>query len=106
MLVSQEGIPLSQEQAQHLSQMEQEETVTLPHKYGAAVEQHGEEEEHIHLPGPSYWPILVAAAMALTMVGLMIDIGVAAVGLLLAFIFGIGWGLGWGLEGKQHAPVE
>ena len=98
------GTLLSQEQA-HVSQTEQEETATLPDAYGVAGH-HGEEEEHIHLPGPSYWPILVAAAMALTLVGLMIDIGIAAVGLLLAFIFGVGWGLNWGLEGQQQAPVE
>lgn len=96
---------MSQEHAQQVSQTEQEEKVTLPDAHGGAA-QHGEGEEHIHLPGPSYWPILLAAAMALTLVGLMVDIGLAAAGLLLAFIFGVGWGLNWGLEGQQHAPVE
>jgi hypothetical protein len=96
---------LSQEQAQHMTDTQQEDTVTLPGSSGAA-QHHDEEEEHIHLPGPSYWPILLAAAMALTLVGLLISASVAAIGLLLAFIFGIGWGLNWGLESQQEAPVE
>jgi len=95
---------LSQEQAQHVSHTEQEDTVTLPDAH-AVVEHHGEEEEHIHLPGPSYWPILLACALALTMIGLLVDISLAAIGLLLAFMFGIGWGLNWGLESHQ-ASVE
>ncbi|HEY7350702.1 MAG TPA: cytochrome c oxidase subunit 4 [Ktedonobacterales bacterium] len=97
---------MSQEHAQQVSDTaEQEDTVTPAGSYGAA-KHHDAEEEHIHLPGPSYWPILLAAAMALTMVGLLIDISLAAVGLLLAFIFGIGWGMNWGLEGHQEAHVE
>ena len=96
---------MSQEQAQHVSNAEQEDTVTAVSSYGASAH-HDAEEEHIHLPGPSYWPILLAAAVAFTMVGLMIDISLAAVGLLLAFVFGIGWGLNWGLESQQEAPVE
>ncbi|HEU5368055.1 MAG TPA: cytochrome c oxidase subunit 4 [Ktedonobacterales bacterium] len=96
---------MSQEQAQQVSNAEQDDTVTVVSSYGA-VQHQSEEEEHIHLPGPSYWPILLAAAMALTMIGLMIDISLAAVGLLLAFIFGIGWAMNWGLERHQQAPVE
>jgi hypothetical protein len=102
---------LSQEQAQHISSAEQEDTVqedsvALTSGYQTDTKRHDEEEEHIHLPGPSYWPILLAAAMGFTMVGLMIDISLAAVGLLLAFIFGIGWAMNWGLEKHQQAPVE
>jgi hypothetical protein len=97
-------VVLSQEQAQHVSNAEQEDTVTVAGSHGAT--EHHDEEEHIHLPGPSYWPILLAAAMAFTMVGLMVDISVAAVGLLLAFMFGIGWGMNWGLESHQEAHVE
>lgn len=96
---------MSQEQAQQVSSAEQEDKATAASSYGAA-EHHDEEEEHIHLPSPSYWPILLAAAMTFTMVGLMIDFTLAAVGLLLSFIFGIGWGMNWGLESHQEAPVE
>ncbi|HLW02020.1 MAG TPA: cytochrome c oxidase subunit 4 [Ktedonobacterales bacterium] len=101
---------MSQEQAQSISNAEQEDTVTLADSHGTAGQQaaahQGEEEEHIHLPGPSYWPILLAAGMAFTMVGLMIDISLAAAGLLLSFIFGIGWAMNWGLESHQEAHVE
>ena len=96
---------MSQEQAQSISNAEQEDTVTLADSHGATLP-HAEEEEHIHLPGPSYWPILLAAGMAFTMVGLMIDISLAAAGLLLSFIFGIGWAMNWGLESHQEAHVE
>ena len=96
---------MSQEQAQSISSAEQEDTITPVSSYGAAAHQ-SEEEEHIHLPGPSYWPILLAAGMGFTMVGLMIDISLAAAGLLLSFIFGIGWAMNWGLESHQEAHVE
>ena len=96
---------MSQEQAQHISSTEQEETSAAVSPQGADVH-HDEEEEHIHLPGPSYWPILLAAAMAFTLIGLMIDVSLAAAGLLLSFIFGIGWSMNWGLESHQKAHVE
>jgi hypothetical protein len=99
---------LSQEQAQSVSNADQEDTVTVVSSQGTSAhpEQHGAEEEHIHLPGPSYWPILLAASMAFTLIGLMIDVSFAAAGLLLAFIFGIGWAMNWGLESHQEAHVE
>ncbi len=99
---------MSQEQAQSISNADQEDTVTVVSSQGALAhpEQHDAEEEHIHLPGPSYWPILLAAAMAFTLIGLMIDVSFAAAGLLLAFIFGIGWAMNWGLESHQEAHVE
>jgi hypothetical protein len=96
---------LSQEQAQHITSADQEETSTLVGGHEVAAH-HGEDEEHIHLPGPSYWPILLAASIALTLIGLIISVTLAAIGLLLAFIFGIGWGMGWGLESRQEATVE
>ena len=97
---------MSQEQAQHISSAGPEDTLTLTGSQTVSKYHHDEEEEHIHLPGPSYWPILLASAIALTLVGLLIDVSVALVGLLLAFIFGIGWGMGWGLESQHEAPVE
>lgn len=96
---------MSQEQAQHRSSTDQEETFTLAGGHEVTAH-HGEEEEHIHLPGPSYWPILLAASIALTLIGLIVSVTLAAIGLLLAFIFGIGWGMGWGLESHQEATVE
>ena len=64
------------------------------------------EEEHIHLPGPSYWPLFLAIGIGIALTGLIVDITFFAVGILLAFIAGIGWGFGWGLERNQEAPAE
>lgn len=95
---------MSQEQAQHISSADQQ---TITQSGGHEVAHHeGDEEVHIHLPGPSYWPILLAASMVLAVSGLMINIEMAGAGLLLAFIFGIGWGMGWGLESHHEASVE
>ena len=96
---------MSQEQAQQVSSAEQEDKATSVSSYGAA-EHHDAEEEHIHLPGPSYWPILLAAGMAFTLIGLMIDISFAFAGLILSFIFGIGWAMNWGLESHQEAQAH
>jgi hypothetical protein len=58
----------------------------------------GEQEEetspHIHLPNPSYWPILLGAAIFVTMVGLItvsINIIIALIGLILVLICILGW---------------
>ncbi len=64
------------------------------------LEQQGEgehEEEaspHIHLPNPSYWPILLGAAIAITMIGLVavsINPLIALIGLILVFLCILGW---------------
>jgi hypothetical protein len=61
-------------------------------------------EEHAgpHLPGPSYWPLLLGASAAFTFVGLILwnnvldtvpALLIAAVGLISVLISMIGWGL-------------
>jgi len=95
---------MAQEQAHQISGVEQAETHTPAGGYGAA--HHSEEEEHIHLPGPSYWPILLAASIALALIGLMVNLPLALIGLLMSFVFGIGWGMGWGLESQHEAAGE
>ncbi len=55
-----------------------------------------EAEHHIHLPNPSYWPILLGAAIGITMIGLLIiniNIFIALIGLILVFICIMGWAL-------------
>jgi hypothetical protein len=66
------------------------------------LEQHveGEYEEgaspHIHLPNPSYWPIVVGAAIAVTMCGLVvvsITPLISLIGIIFVFISVMGWAL-------------
>jgi hypothetical protein len=66
------------------------------------LEQHVEDEHeeetspHIHLPNPSYWPILVGAAIAVTMIGLVavsITPLISLIGIILVFICILGWAL-------------
>jgi hypothetical protein len=45
---------------------------------------HGEEHGTIHLPGPSWWPILAAIGVAMLLSGLVISIVMVIVGALLA----------------------
>ncbi len=43
------------------------------HSVGAAQASHqGEQEEHIHMPSPSYWPIVLAMGLALSAGGLIV----------------------------------
>ena len=63
-----------------------------------------EEEHHIHMPGPSWWPLLLGAAILVTVIGLLFIpdgpwLSVAAAPFILVGI------LGWALEdpmGSAH----
>ena len=68
----------------------QEEVV---HEQGAA---------HIHLPNPSYWPILVGASILIIIVGILVS-GSTLVLLLIGFPLLLITMLGWGLE-NPNAP--
>lgn len=66
------------------------------------LDQHveGEQEEeaahHIHLPNPSYWPILLCAAIAIVIGGLVVVSKtplISLVGIILAFVCIMGWAL-------------
>ncbi len=55
-------------------------------------------EEHVgpHLPGPSYWPLLLGVSATIALGGLMFwetTLLITAIGLVLTFITMIGWGL-------------
>jgi cytochrome c oxidase subunit 1 len=65
------------------------------------VHEHDHEEsaahhaaEHIHLPSPSYWPLVVAAGLPLIGYGLIYNLGLAVAGGIVT----IGGIYGWGLE--------
>ena len=65
------------------------------------LEQHvdGHEEEtspHIHLPNPSYWPIVLSAAVAVTIGGLVfvsVIPWISLIGIIFVFICIMGWAL-------------
>lgn len=50
----------------------------------------------IHLPGPSYWPLLLAISVGIAFSGLLFwqtTLAITAIGLVLAFAAGVAWGL-------------
>jgi type IV secretory pathway TrbD component len=47
--------------------------------------------EQIHLPGPSYQPVVVAFGMTLAVVGVVISYPVCAIGLLIFFVATFLW---------------
>ncbi|MGI8827189.1 MAG: aa3-type cytochrome oxidase subunit IV [Chloroflexota bacterium] len=53
--------------------------------------QHPEDEEHIHLPPPSIWPITMAFGIALGFAGLVFTLVVSFVGLFFAFVALVSW---------------
>ena len=47
--------------------------------------------ESIHLPGPSYQPVVVAFGITLAVVGVVLFPAVAVIGLIITVIAVIGW---------------
>src|SRR5690348_14184291 len=79
---------------QSTSSISDEFTTSLPVGQEGSVE---EEESHVHLPNPSYWPILLSVAIAITVSGLLFIpsfpwLSIVALPFVLVGI------LGWGLE--------
>ena len=59
----------------------------------AAVEHHGGEGHAIHLPGPSYWPLVAALGFPLIAYGIMDTWWLAFAGVAVALIGFFGWAL-------------
>ncbi len=84
----------------------------LAHPASPDVDEAQEEDEvesHIHLPGPSYWPIVLSVAILITITGIfsISSIPWITIGGLVLVLIGI---MGWGLEdpmAKTHnqAPI-
>ena len=49
--------------------------------------------KNVHLPSPSYWPIVLAAGLPLIGYGLMFHLGFAALGGAVVLLAAYGWGL-------------
>lgn len=60
-----------------------------------------EHEEHIHIPPPSFWPIVLAACITFMFVGFLSTLVISAVGALLVLIVMIAWGL----QGSESVPT-
>jgi hypothetical protein len=48
-------------------------------------------EAEPHLPSPTIWPFAFAAGIALVLIGLIVNWIVAAIGAVLAVVFGLLW---------------
>src|SRR5690242_18272813 len=67
-------------------------------------EAHAQGEAHIHLPNPSYWPLLVSVAILIIIVGVLISHITPAL-IIIGFPLLLITMLGWGLE-NPNAPKE
>ena len=67
-----------------------------------------EAQPHIHLPNPSYWPVLLGVAIALTIIGFLIIsniFGLALLFIIVGLVFVLVSILGWALEDPM-APLK
>tara|TARA_B100001142_G_scaffold55954_2_gene54474 strand:+ start:2236 stop:4248 length:2013 start_codon:yes stop_codon:yes gene_type:complete len=77
---------------------------------GNAIAQKG--DQHPHLPSPSYWPIVLAAALPLIALGLIYNLWITGIGLVLLLGAMYGWSLepatdpdaGHDGHGDDHGP--
>jgi cytochrome c oxidase subunit I len=59
---------------------------------GADIAQKGD-ATGVHLPAPSYWPLVLAAGLPLIGYGLIFNLGIAAAGGVVVLLAGYGWGM-------------
>ncbi len=53
---------------------------------------HGSEAGHgIHMPPPSFWPIVLALGIAMALIGVITKYVVLAIGLLVTIVSVVGW---------------
>ena len=57
------------------------------------AEQEANADHHIHMPSPSYWPMVLAAALPIIALGLIYAPLVAMVGGVIALLAMFGWAL-------------
>jgi cytochrome c oxidase subunit 1 len=69
-------------------------------EHGRVVRVHTAEEvaqkgdaTNVHLPSPSYWPLVLAAGLPLIGYGLIFNLGIAALGGVVVLLAGFAWGL-------------
>lgn len=72
-----------------------------------AAHEHDEhaEHEHIHIPPPSFWPLLLAIAITMAFTGFLVGPALVIAGVVLMLVFTIGWCL-QGTEDRPTALTE
>jgi len=70
---------------------------------GAEVAQPGDSTD-VHLPSPSYWPLVLAIALPIIAYGLIFNLGIAAAGGLLVILAGFGFGYEPSDDPEAHGP--
>lgn len=61
--------------------------------------------EQVHLPGPSYLPVIVAAGITLALVGVVISFVVLAIGVIITVVGVVRW-VGEAREEMAELPLE
>src|SRR5579864_5582450 len=67
-------------------------------------EHEGEAQAHVHLPNPSYWPIVLGVALGLAFIGLLFINDTPAI-LIVALVLVLIGIMGWALEDPM-APLK
>jgi hypothetical protein len=58
----------------------------------------------VHLPSPSYWPLVLAIALPIIAYGLIFNLGIAAAGGVLVILAGFGFGYEPSDDPEAHGP--
>jgi cytochrome c oxidase subunit 1 len=66
------------------------------------AEQEAHADHHIHMPSPSYWPIIVAFALPIVAVGIIYNPLISIVGAVLLVIAVFGWALEPSVAPESH----
>jgi cytochrome c oxidase subunit 1 len=72
---------------------------------GAEVAQKGD-PTGVHLPSPSYWPLVMALGLPLIGYGLIFNLGVAALGGVIVVLAGFAWGFEPADDPEAHAHAH
>jgi cytochrome c oxidase subunit I len=63
----------------------------------AVAEPHAEHEEHIHMPPPSYWPLVASIGLFLVAAGILFWLPLSVIGLFTVFV---------GINAWAYEPVD
>jgi cytochrome c oxidase subunit 1 len=61
-----------------------------------------ENKSEIHMPAPSYWPVVLAASLALIAIGLVFSVFVSLFGVIVLLVAVAGWTMENRAAGEEH----